>query len=90
MQYVYTVGLGLGLGMHCWQDHVSSLFNKYKNYTLYSQSDPASLAVAVSAATMSSAIDTMHSTSSRLHTHQRFVISTILCHCAVLHRKTCV
>ena len=47
--------------------------------TLYSQSDPASLAVTATAATMSSAIDTIHSTSSRLPTHQRFVISTILC-----------
>ena len=60
------------------QDHVSSFFNKYTKHTLYSQSDPASLAVTASAATMSSAIDTMHSTSNRLPTHQRFVISTIL------------
>jgi hypothetical protein len=37
-----------------------------------SQSDPASLAVTASAATMSSAIDTIHSTSSRLPTHQRY------------------
>ena len=62
---------------HNWQEHVASFLNKYTKHTLYSQSDPASLAVTASAATMSSAIDTMHSTSSRLPTHQRFV--NIMC-----------
>ena len=61
------------LGEHNWQEHVASFLNKYTKHTLYSQSDPASLAVTASAVTMSSAIDTM------LPTHQRFVISTILC-----------
>ena len=72
------------VGVHSVHDHVSSFFT---NHTLYSQSDPASLAVTASAATMSSAIDTMHSTSSR-PTHQRFVISTILR--AFLYESLCI
>ena len=76
--------------MHSLQDHVSSFLNKYTKHTLYSQSDPASLAVTASAATMSSAIDTMHSTSSRLPTHQRCVISTILCAVLCTYESPCI